>query len=502
MMRDWHPARLLPDIGGLFALVTFILLTLFSGGRSLNDGDTFWHIAAGQRMLADRAILTQDVFSHTAHNAPWTAHEWLSEIVMAIVHDFAGLPGVCIFFFFIASLSFWLLYVTVRQEASEWPTLVFVSLAFILSLSHLLARPHIFTWLLGGLSFYLLKKQNRSLYFLPVITILWVNLHGGFILGIALQGMFLCGRYIEAGFPLKKCHFINWLKEQKTSLLVFFLTIIAVGINPFGYSLYLFPFHVSGDVFAQGINEWLSPNLQEQWIFRFFLLFIIFLLSLNKSLPTWQERLFLLFFINAALVHQRHISVAGYYLAPVLARSTERWLTPVFHIFSRKKADFQAPLVLSKWSGPVGSLTLAIIFLVLSSSLLPKSQFYFKNLIPVPEKIFPIAAVEYLSTNRPKGNVLNQYAWGGYMIYALRPEQPVFIDGRADMYGLKIFGDYQKIVQVDEKMDELLEQYNIKWIFYPKDSPLIRYLKQKKNWQEIYADELASILTKGKDSRP
>lgn len=493
-MRNWQPARLLPDIGGLFALVTFILLTLFSGGRSLNDGDTFWHIAAGQRMLADRAILTQDVFSHTAPNTPWTAHEWLAEIVMAVVHDFSGLPGLCIFFFFIASLSFWILYVTVRKESSEWPTLVFVSLAFILSLSHLLARPHIFTWLLGGLSFFLLKKQQKYLYFLPIITILWVNLHGGFILGIALQGMFLCGKYIEAGFPLKPRPLKDWIKIQKTSVLVFFLTIVSVGINPFGYSLYLFPFHVSDDVFAKGINEWLSPNLQEQWIFRLFLLFVIFLLSLNKYLPTWQERLFLLFFINAALVHQRHISVAGYYLAPALAKSTETWLTPIVQHYSNKKANFEKPLILSKWSGPVGTLTLAIIFLVLSSSFFPKPQLFLKILIPVPEKIFPIEAVEYLSNNPPKGNVFNQYAWGGYMIYALRPEQPVFIDGRADMYGTKIFNDYQKIVKVEKEINDLLDKYQIKWVFYPTNSSLIRYLILKKTWHEVYSDGFASIL--------
>jgi len=80
------------------------------------------------------------------------------------------------------------------------------------------------------------------------------------------------------------------------------------------------------------------------------------------------------------------------------------------------------------------------------------------------------------------------------MIYALSPKQPVFIDGRADMYGEEIFTDYKKIVQVDKEIDNLLNRYEIQFIFYPLNSSLIRYLKVQGNWREIYSDDLASIL--------
>lgn len=495
MLTKFRPASLLPDIGGLFALVSFILLCLFSGGRSLNDGDTFWHIAAGQRMLLDGAILTRDVFSHTASGKPWTAHEWLSEIIMATIHGFSGASGVVVFFFLLATLSFWLLYITVRAKSSEWFALIFVILAFVLSLNHLLARPHIFTWFLGGLSFFLLLKNNRSLLWLPLITIVWANLHGGFILGLVLQGIFILGHYLECGCPRGKTTFLNWIRNQKYSLLVFLMSIVAVGLNPFGYSLYLFPFQVSSGIFSQEIVEWLPPNMQKQWIFRCYLLFLIFLFSYKNVFATWTDKLLIIFFINAALIHQRHIGVAAYYLAPFLAQSMEIWTSTKVNFVSASNTS-RNTLVLSSWSGPTGTIAFGILFIFLASSFFPDFNHFFHSRIPISKERWPIDAIEYLRTNRPSGNMFNDYSWGGYSIYALNPPQPVFIDGRADMYGTAIFSDYKRIVRIDASINFLLDDYNIEWVFFPTDSALIRYLKAGGQWTEFYSDPLATVLTR------
>lgn len=493
-MRKWHPASLLPDIGGLFAVVTFIVLVLFSGGRALNDGDTYWHIAAGQRMLSERTILTSDVFSHTAAGKPWTAHEWLSEIVMAVVHNFAGFPGVCIFFFLVTSLSFWLLYIMVKEDSNEWLAVIFVSLAFVLSLNHLLARPHIFTWILGGISFFILRKNDKKIFLLPLISALWANLHGGFILGIVLQGMFLAGSYLESCSPSNLTASKVWLQKNKLLLLVFFLSITTAGINPFGFSLYLFPFHVSSKVFAQGINEWLSPNFQKQWLFRYFLLFIIFLLSQRCVATTWRDRIFLIFFINAALVHQRHISIAAFYLAPFSAKATQSWSAPILSRIIVKRQKGQNQLILSKWTGPFYLLILGIFFLCMSSQSFPKTKIAFEHLIPLPKDRFPVKAISFLSKNRTNGNMFNDYSWGGFSIYALHPHQPVFIDGRADMYGQEIFKDYKRIKNLDKSTEFLLEKYNINLIFYHTDSILIRYLILTNRWEISYQDNIATVL--------
>jgi hypothetical protein len=92
--------------------------------------------------------------------------------------------------------------------------------------------------------------------------------------------------------------------------------------------------------------------------------------------------------------------------------------------------------------------------------------------------------------------MFNKYSWGGYLIYAMDPPQKVFIDGRADMYGEEIFGDYQKIASLDKEAQELLDRYQIDWILFPTDSALVRFLKATQDWQETYSDGAASILVR------
>lgn len=191
---------ILPDIAGLYGFIVFCLLVIFDSGKALIDGDTLWHITAGKRMLASGTILTRDVFSHTADGKPWTAHEWLSEIVMAWSHQHAGLIGTALFFFAIAALSFWLLFRIVSSLTGDWTAILAVSVAFYFSMSHLLARPHVFSWLFGVLTLFALYKGGRWFWILPPLTALWANLHGGFILGLALQGLWIGGAALERFF--------------------------------------------------------------------------------------------------------------------------------------------------------------------------------------------------------------------------------------------------------------------------------------------------------------
>ena len=192
-------SRFLPDIGGIYCLVVFLALTAFAGGRALIDGDTLWHIKAGEVMINRGAVLTTDIFSHTAYGHPWMAHEWLAEVIMAAIHSWAGVPGVVIFYFLLTALSFWLLFLLANPYDDPWLAFFCISIAFGLALSHLLARPHIFSWFFGTLTLYLLKRRGRWLYILPPLTALWANIHGGFVLGIVLQGLYLAGRDWKGG---------------------------------------------------------------------------------------------------------------------------------------------------------------------------------------------------------------------------------------------------------------------------------------------------------------
>jgi hypothetical protein len=491
--------KILPDIAGLVCFLGFVGLVGFLGKNALADADTLWHIKSGIAMLEKGAILTQDIFSHTAHGKDWIAHEWLAEVIMAIFHRIGGLPLVVIFYFLLIAFTYWLLFKIANQYTGEWSSFLSVLIAIVIASNHLLARPHIFTWFFGVITLYALQKGGRRLFLLPPLIALWSNLHGGVVLGLLLQGIFIAGEILERR-TLKEL-LRNWksaIYECKLPLLILLLSIFAVGINPFGYQLFAFQFQATSAVFITSIGEWKAPNLQELWYFRFYLISIGMILLLRKTRVTWTDRLLLLFFINASLTHVRHVSLAGIFLTPFIASSLALY-EPRLKLFQRHVQGAK-DIPLSSISGPIATLSLFVALVVASISGLPAWDKISGTLFPLPEK-FSSKAVQYIKQSRPEGNMFNEYSLGGYLIYALDSPPPVFIDGRADMYGEKIFTDYTRISRLNKDVDELLTEYRIDWVIYPTSRPLTRYLKTGGAWKEVYADDQATILVRKESNK-
>jgi hypothetical protein len=483
--------RYLPDFAGIFCLVLFLIsLSTISDGL-LRDGDTFWHIKVGSVMLEEHSLVDSDIFSHTAFGAPWTAHEWLSEIIMAFIHNVAGLEGILCFFLFIVSLSFWLLFKLTEKNANQWVTFGCVALALAFSPSHMAARPHLFTWLFMLLTLTALNARGRHLYWLPVITMFWANLHGGFILGLALQSIFILGSGLD-NYLADKTPYRDILRRQKAPALVLLLSICAVGLNPFGYELLIFPFVVSKGVFSQMIGEWKAPNLQDMWYFRFYLVALVLLITSARNSMTWTERLLIVFFLNAALTHIRHVSLMLIALTPFIARTIDNNLGNWWH--KDMKNIEKKQLELSPATGPLITTAIALTLLV-SGSIDQRSLSFL-----TPKSVFKVETVhlnqlvDFLDKNLPNGKMYNEYALGGYLLYALTPPPKVFIDGRADMYGEQIFSDYNTIKSSGSKREELLEQYEVDCVVFEKDSDLVAHLRESGQWQSTFTNEVYAVL--------
>ena len=484
-------SKYFPDIAGLFLLITYLVFLLLISDVFVADGDTFWHIKAGNVMLENHALLTHDIFSHTAINTPWTAHEWLSEIIMAGVHRLAGLEGVIVLFILLVSMTFWLLFRICEQIAGEKIALLCVSLALLFSGSHLTARPHLFTWLFLVLSLALLVSRSKWIYWLPLIMLCWANMHGGFVLGLLLQGIFIIGFFLCKRLE-EHCATGTILHQLKHPVIVLILSLVAVGINPFGYKLLLFPFHVTSNVFSANISEWLAPDFQQFWYFRYFLVLLILLLSFRSIGISWKDRLLLLFFLNAALTHSRNISLLLIVMAPGFAKLLQERLA----IFQKRTISAHEPMQLSSKTGPAGVLALSFL-LLLAGTIQPGALTFLR-----PEKVFNVKTSElhqlaaYLKEHRPQGNLFNNYSLGGYLLYELEHAPRVFIDGRADMYGEKIFKDYKQIVFNASQREALLEKYRINWIVFDKNSNLVYSLIQTKRWTLEYDREPYAVLTR------
>ena len=485
--------HLLPDPAGIYTFVIFILFVRFVGPKALHDGDTLWHIRFGQIMLEKGQILTRDIFSHTAADQPWVAHEWLSEVIMAFIYNLGGLSGLTITFFLITALTFTILFQTTRRFAGDWITFFVISFATApMAFTHLLARPHIFSWLLGALTLHFLVRNDRWLWFLPLLTAVWSNLHGGVLLGLVLQGTFLAGSLLDDWPGTSRMSWAAWTKNARRPLLILFLSTLAMGLNPFGYYPLWFNQHVSSEIFASAIGEWKSPDFNTMWYARLWVLGVFILAAWHSRKTSWTWRLLVPMLIYQALGHVRHVSIAAMFISPWMAIAL-RDLANQIPLNAIPRSTEKPQLILSKWTGPVVTAVVYCMLLGLCINKPPSWQTFAIERFPLPDN-YSQGVVDFLKDGAPGQRLLNDYSWGDYLIFALEQPPLLFIDGRADMYGEEIFKDYLVAENFGQDIDQILEKYAIDWVLFPTKHALIRYLKVLGGWKTVYEDEKATIL--------
>ncbi|MGA9074559.1 MAG: hypothetical protein WB368_10655, partial [Candidatus Sulfotelmatobacter sp.] len=195
---------LIPSIGDLIfiALLGLLAFTTLSV-RLLGDAGIGWHIRTGQLILATHAIPHLDPFSSTMAGHPWFAWEWIYDVLVGWLDRVAGLNGVVFFTAPIIALTFsWTFRLLLRRGTNFLVALALVLLAASASMIHFLARPHVVSWLFTVLWFWVLESSERKandspadgrrlfLWLLPPLMLVWVNVHGGFLLGFVLLGIY------------------------------------------------------------------------------------------------------------------------------------------------------------------------------------------------------------------------------------------------------------------------------------------------------------------------
>jgi hypothetical protein len=486
---------LAPSIADLIFIALFLLIAFLLPARLLHNGATAFHIKAGQYILDQHIIPKHDVFSFVTPVLPWVAHEWLAEVIMAAVYDRSGFAGIIILYGLILATGFFLLFRMLLEESADLLLPFIITLVAILTCAiHWLARPELFSLLLAILSYRILdafqyRGRNRLLA-LPLMMILWANLHGGFIVGLILIGIYLLGNIVWAAAHNPERRAQDWRKSKALALCLA-ACIVAAIFNPQGIYILFHPFDILSDPYLMSyVSEFLSPNFHQPLVFTFYFLALIILLAFSRVSCNPIEFLLILLFSYMSLYSARYVPLFAMMMAPIALRLARRlWQDlddPVSRFLKRRSENIH--LIEAKLSGHLWPW--AVVGLV----VLKVYSGNFK--VNLDDNLYPIKAVEFLRQEAIGGKMFNNQEFGDYIIFAAWPQYKVFIDSRADMYRSTWLKEYARIANLEFGWQEGLSKLGVTWVIFNAGSKLSARLLERDDWQMIFADRVANIFVK------
>ena len=563
---------LLPSVRDIIFI--FLFWSVLAGplsNRPLADADIGWHIRTGEQILAARALPRTDPFSSTMQGQPWFAWEWLYELLLGILHQACGLNGVVwLCALLVAAIFALLLLLLLQRGTGLLMAVVLMLLAEAASMIHLYARPHIVSWLFSLLWFVALDRwesseqrerpwarsesrvrirarlqacQNRpemnapssagSLprwipWFFPASMLLWVNLHGGWLFGIALLGIYTFSAFVERVRAQDPLAAIRAAHRARAMAVAWVASAMATLVNPFGWRLHAHIYRYLSDRYLMNlIDEFRSPDFHgwAQRCFAVILALTLIAFAGNRLSGNYRPSnrcsedhgklrlshlLVVLLAVYTGLYSSRNLPVSSMLLVlvagPILwgnfaaladAPGAWQWLRNCaarISQFSDRMGAQEIELRGHLW--PVVSVALAFA-ICLQGGWLGSRQLIHAQFDP---KKMPVAAVNFLQRefmgNQPGTEpVFSTDAWGGYLIYRLYPGRKVVVDDRHDLYGSGRIRQYMALTRAEPGWQSVLESWKIRTALLPTDSTLANLLRElPQDWRVAYEDKVAVVL--------
>ncbi|MHC1785044.1 MAG: hypothetical protein AB9891_20215 [Anaerolineaceae bacterium] len=491
----------------LFIFLITMLLVVTISARAPLDADMWWHIRSGEMTLKNGAPLLTDPFSFTRYGSDWTNHSWLSQVILFQVFNLGGFTGLAVYTALLAVISMGLVYRLVKG-----PPLLKAFLIILCSAACALVwtpRPQMFSLVFFAGLYSLLagyKHEKRGpLWLIPIFFALWSNLHGGFPIGLALLAVFIAAEAANRIFlyPANDC--LSWREISKLAL--WSITAIpAVLLNPNGIKTWLIPFQTVGITALQNlIQEWASPdfhNLSQQVILWLLVLLVISFSMAGKRMMM-GDFLIPLAFAYMTFLARRNISAFAMAAVPAISRGlqaawgiwqerieAEGGLTTLlmkYHISTPKFENRNIDQAISRLINMVmiGFLAALAFGRLGIMSLNPIIDRYLQN-------DYPVQAVNWIRDNHISGNLFNEYNWGGYLIFAC-PQNLVFLDGRTDLFGDEIIGEWQKVILGDPEWRTILDKWDVQTVLLQPDKPVISIMKDH-GWRIGFEDEKSVVM--------
>ena len=473
----------------IFEVYVFVFAFLFAS-RPLSDGDFWWHLKTGEYIVRNFSIPRTDFYSFTVPGKPWVAHEWLSEVIFYLVYSRAGFNTLIFIFTVLTVLALWIVFR--RTNAHPFVKGFAVLLSVWSILPTMGVRPRTFTLLFAAIYLAVLhrfvrERQTRAIWWLAPLMIVWVNLHAGYLLGLVLIGIAITGVVLDAWFAGETL--ASHSSQLKTLVLVSVACLVAVNLNPQGPRIFVFPFEFFlSPVQQDQIVDWLSPDFHEKELLPLLALIMLTIasLALTPKRVRPSELLLYLATLYMTLKSNRHMAIFALVAGPVLADYLQRWLDTTR--FSRMFGESR-----SATTGRRKIIFNLILLLPLIACVIKLKSVIYSP--PTQERIgVPLNAVRYLKANGITGNTFTDpNIWGGYLIWET-PSNPVYIDGRIDMYGDEFMREYLGIIHGITRWQDPFDKYSVQVAIVSPTSQLRLQLEQSPQWQQLYGDEMAVVF--------
>src|SRR5436190_3752276 len=445
---------------GVYALVAI-------GGRALlNDSDTYWQIAVGQWILDHNALPRVDIYSFTKAGEPWMSSSWLAQVLYAISYNLAGWTGPVILAAICIAATFALFTHILSRRIPAAYAVAVAMVVLALSMGHFLARPHVLVlpimlvWA-NGLMLASERGEAPSPWLLPLI-VLWANLHGGFVFGLVLVGAFALDALWNADRAQQRSVVLRWAVFGIGAL-------VACCATPYGWGSILAARKILdlGELLHL-IYEWMPADFSKFSVFELTILAPI-AGALYAGVKLTPPRIALVLgLLHMALSHVRNLEIFAL-LLPIVV------LEPVALQFALR------PAWPARTGAPMSVMAAVMVLLGGWTWLLAAN-----NSFAPPENQSPAAAVDALKAHNPK-RVLNDLPFGGYLIWR---QMPVFIDGRAELYGEAFEMAYYRAMQLKDvnQFLDILETWDIDAVLLTPSTPAVGLLDNIGGWRRAYAD--------------
>ncbi len=438
-------------------------------------------------MLTHHQILTVDVFSFTRAGSPWVDHGWLAQLFWAIIFRLGGWQLLGLMLAAIVTATFAIVWKI--SDGNIYLKAFTVILAATASSIIWTVRPQMFSFLFTAIALMLLenfRRRGKSLIpAFPLLVLVWVNTHGGFAIAFILLTMYAVGEAVNAISNQQSA-----ISRVKALVATVGVSLLVVPLNPNGWQMWLYPFRTVGiGALRAFIAEWQSPDFHQPIVQVFLLLLLALIAAIARSgkRMDWTDLALFGGWLTLSMFAVRNVAIFAVVTVPLLARYGTAALESQFgELRLGRPKPVSKPMAIVNWV-LLGLLLLATVgqaVAVLSPAAIAAAE----------RDRFPADTVAFIRENHPAGKLFNTYNIGGYLLYQLYPDYPVFVDGRTDLYDDVFLRQYLRVLNGDD-WESVFRQYDIRLAVVEHGSPLINVLKNAPNCKSEHTDALTEVFS-------